>query len=78
MPTSYYREMKEIETAKLHADLAYEKEKDALYHKPLFNKSEMEYWEERYEESKIKKLFHIAFGFAWGCILTIVIIHFLN
>jgi hypothetical protein len=76
MPNTYESELHEIESAKLHADLAYEKEKDKLYWKPLFNKSQMDYWEERYEESKMKKWFYIGFGFAWGCILTIVIIHY--
>lgn len=74
--STYDSELAEIESSKALANLSYEKEKDALWWKQLFSKADMSYWEERYDEEKMKRPYLILFGVAIGALITIVIIHY--
>ena len=42
MPKTYEQECLEIESARISADLAYQREKNVVYNKPLFSKKEMD------------------------------------
>ena len=42
MPKTYEQECLEIESARISADLAYQREREILHHKPLFSKSDIE------------------------------------
>lgn len=42
MPKTYEQEVLEIESARISADLAYQRERNIAYHKQLFSKKEMD------------------------------------
>lgn len=48
MPKTYEQECLEIESARISADLAYQREKNVVYNKQLFSKKEFDDLEKRY------------------------------
>jgi hypothetical protein len=48
MPKTYEQEVLEIESARISADLAYQREKNVVYNKQLFSKRDFDDLEKRY------------------------------
>jgi hypothetical protein len=47
MAKTYEQEMLEVESARISADLSYQREREILLHKPLFSKAQIEALQKR-------------------------------